>query len=202
MLGWVRKSLRYSVLSLALVASPLAGWAAFLQLTGNVHVVEPHLLYRSAQLDGTDLEALVRNEAIATVLNLRGAAPGQPWYVEELRATTAAGAQHLDLAMSANQPPDKKTLKRLIEILRTAPKPLLVHCYGGSDRSGLAAALYELLDANKSPVEAAEQLSFRYGHFPWLTSRTGAMDRTFSAVANQLPSARTSPPDYFNAPPT
>ena len=184
---WVSKTLMYSVISLALVASPLVGWAAFLQLTGNVHTVETHVLYRSAQLDGDDLEGLIQNEGIATVLNLRGADPGQRWYVQELQATTAAGAQHLDLAMSANQQPNRKTLKRLMEILRTAPKPLLVHCNGGADRSGLAAAIYELLDANKSPAEAAQQLSFRYGHFPWLTSRTGAMDRTFFALANQSP---------------
>ena len=182
---WVKKSLTYSVLSLVLVASPLAGWAGFLRLTGNIHTVEPHVLYRSAQLDGDDLEALIRNEGIATVLNLRGAGPGQPWYVEELQATTAAGARHLDLAMSATQQPDANTLRRLIEILRTAPKPLLVHCNGGADRAGLAAAIYELLEANKSPAEAAQQLSFRYGHFPWLTSRTGAMDRTFLAVVKQ-----------------
>src|ERR1700755_1195478 len=69
---WVSKTLMYSVVSLALVASPLVGWAAFLQLTGNVHTVEPHVLYRSAQLDGDDLESLIQNEGIATVLNLRG----------------------------------------------------------------------------------------------------------------------------------
>ena len=179
---WLRNSLIYSILSLVVTASPVVGWAVFLQLTGNIHTVEPHILYRSAQLDGNDFEALIRKEGIATVLNLRGAAPGQGWYVRELHATKTAGAQHLDLAMSPNQQPDSKTLERLIEILRTAPKPLLVHCNGGADRSGLAAAIYELLDAHKSPAEAAQQLSFRYGHFPWLTSRTGAMDQAFLAV--------------------
>lgn len=180
----------YPALGLVLVAAPFCGWAALLQFTGNVHTVERHLLYRSAQLDGDDLESLIRSRGIATVLNLRGAAPGQPWYVEELRATAAAGALHLDLGMSANRRPDERTLERLIEILHSARKPLLVHCNGGADRSGLAAALYELLDANKSPAEAAGQLSFRYGHFPWLTSRTGAMDQTFYAVVRQSSFAR------------
>lgn len=202
--GWlprrVRKTLKHSVLSLTLVAAAPVGWAAFLQLTGNVHIVEQHVLYRSAQLDGDDLEALIRNEGIATILNLRGAGPGQRWYVQEIQATAAAGARHLDLAMSANQQPDSRTLKRLIEILRTAPKPLLVHCSGGADRSGLAAAIYELLVANKSPTEAAQQLSFRYGHFPWLTSRTGAMDKAFFAVSNQSPSARSRYPSPFAQP--
>ena len=187
---WVRGALAYPALGLALIAAPLGGWAALLQLTGNIHTVERHLLYRSAQLDGDDLESLIRSRGIATVLNLRGAAPGQLWYVEELRATAAAGAEHLDLGMSASRGPDARTLERLIEILRNARKPQLVHCNGGADRSGLAAALYELLDANKPPTEAARQLSFRYGHFPWLTSRTGAMDQTFYAVVRQASFAR------------
>jgi protein tyrosine/serine phosphatase len=182
---WLRNTLIYSILSLTVIASPVLGWAVFLQLTGNIHTVEPAMLYRSAQLDGNDLEALIRKEGIATVLNLRGAAPGQGWYVQELQATEAAGAQHLDLTMSPNEQPDSRTLERLIEILRTAPKPLLVHCNGGADRSGLAAAIYELLEAHKSPTEATQQLSFRYGHFPWLTSKTGAMDQAFLAVVRQ-----------------
>ena len=176
---WILGSI---ILCLMLITSPIVGWAAYLALTGNIHTVEKHALYRSAQLDGDDLEALIRREGIATVLNLRGANANRKWYREELQATAAAGAGHFDLGMSANQQPDRQTLRRLIELLRTAPKPILVHCMGGADRSGLAAALYEFLDAHKSAAEAARQLSFWYGHFPWLTSKTGAMDRAFASV--------------------
>ena len=179
----MRRTLLVAALMPVLIAALMGGWAGLLQLNGNIHTVEPGVLYRSAQLDGPALEALIRRDRIATVLNLRGAAPGSLWYEREVAATAAAGAGHLDLGLSANRQPDGNTLAQLIEILRTAPKPLLIHCNSGADRSGLAAALFELLDAHKSPREAAEQLSFRYGHFPWLTSRTGAMDATYWTVA-------------------
>jgi protein tyrosine/serine phosphatase len=183
--GPIRRILLAAILGLVLTAALAGGWAGYLQLVGNIHTVERGELYRSAQLDGPALEAVIRKDGIATVLNLRGANPGTPWYAQELAATAAAGAAHLDLALSANRKPDEKTLRRLIEILHTAPRPLLIHCMSGADRSGLAAALYDLLEAHEPPGEAAEQLSFRYGHFPWLTSRSGAMDATFWAVADK-----------------
>jgi protein tyrosine/serine phosphatase len=85
--------------------------------------------------------------------------------------------------MSANREPNEALLTRLIETLRTVEMPVVIHCEGGADRTGLAAALYELLVMGRSAEVASAQLSFRYGHFPWLTSRTGAMDATFWRVA-------------------
>src|ERR1700741_2209649 len=90
---WVSKTLMYLVVSLALVASPLVGWAAFLQLTGNVHTVEPHVLNPAAHRAGDDLEGRIQKKGIIPVLNPRGEAPGHGGYVQELQATTAAGAQ-------------------------------------------------------------------------------------------------------------
>jgi protein tyrosine/serine phosphatase len=81
--------------------------------------------------------------------------------------------------MSASREPDPALLAHLLTALATAPTPLLIHCKDGADRTGLASALYELTVVHKSPAIADTQLSFRYGHFPWLTSHTGAMDRTF-----------------------
>jgi hypothetical protein len=36
---------------------PAAGWAGYLRLTGNIHEIEPGVLFRSAQLDGATLDA-------------------------------------------------------------------------------------------------------------------------------------------------
>lgn len=76
-------------------------------------------------------------------------------------------------------------MTQLTGLLRDSPRPVLIHCEAGADRSGVASALYKLLVAKRPVQEASEQLSFRYGHFPWLTSRTAAMDRTFDRVASQ-----------------
>ncbi|MBS0533116.1 MAG: tyrosine-protein phosphatase [Proteobacteria bacterium] len=157
----------------------VGGWALFLQLTGNIHAVQSNELYRSAQLDGDDLAQVIDTYKIKSVINLRGDNPGDSWYDEELKITNAQGAQHFDVGIGATSEPEPKVMRKLIALLRTAPRPILVHCYSGADRSGLAAALYEYLVKRESADTSARQLSFWYGHFPWLGSRTIAMDRTF-----------------------
>lgn len=175
------------------VAAGMALWAGYVLLTGNIHEVEPGVLYRSAQLAPERLDLLIQAHHIRTVLNLRGTFPGTPWYETEVATVRDAGAEIISLPMSANSQPDAALLASLLYALRTAPRPILVHCNAGADRTGLAVALFELLEEGKPPREADDQLSFRYGHFPWLTSRTGAMDRTFWQVAGTFNSAQSLP---------
>ena len=171
--------------ALALLLVPAAaggGWAGWLRLSGNVHEFDAGA-YRSGQLGGDRLSQLVSEHGIRTVVNLRGVNPGKEWYDAEVRAVTGAGAVLASIPLSANHEPSPEMVARLVELLRTSPKPLLLHCEAGADRSGLAAALYELAVAHKGVDEAGRQLSFRFGHFPWLMSRSGAMDRAFDRFA-------------------
>ena len=50
----------------------------------------------------------------------------------------------------------------------------------------LVAALYLAQIENRPVDEAAGQLSLIYGHFPYLTSKTGAMDRSFRDYVEQI----------------
>ena len=168
------------VTAVLLVGIGLAGgWAIGLQLVGNVHVVEEGILYRSAQLNGQRLADVVAAHSIKSVINLRGENRGLRWYDDEIKVTAAHGVSHFDVRMSAVHEPDDATVTQLMETLRTAPRPLLIHCESGSDRTGLAAALYERFIKQQPAEVAAGQISFRYGHFPWLGNRTAAMDRTY-----------------------
>jgi protein tyrosine/serine phosphatase len=113
------------------------------------------------------------------VLNLRGANKGASWYQEEIRASELLGVQHYDYGISANHDVDDQSIKGILGIIREAPKPILVHCKFGSDRTGLIAAAYLYAIEHKAVAEAIKQLSLRYGHFPYFWSRTDAMDRSF-----------------------
>jgi protein tyrosine/serine phosphatase len=186
----LRRAIVLAGFVLALTALSLGGWALGLRLSGNVHAVDEGKLYRAAQLSPDHLKALIRDEGIKTIINLRGENLQADWYRDELDAATNLGVHYVNLPLSANQVPDDATLKTLIDTMRKAVKPTLIHCEGGADRSGLASALYRLVVMGDTPDQAARQLSFRYGHFPWLTSRTGAMDRAFWRVVNA--------PDRFN----
>jgi protein tyrosine/serine phosphatase len=161
----------------------LGGWALGVRAAGNFHEVERLQLYRSAQPGSSFLSAIIDRYGIRTIINLRGPNPGAKWYRDEIHVADSKGVTHIDIAMSAGKEPDPATINRLLEAFKTARKPILVHCQAGADRSGLASAIYELRIAHRPASQAARQLSFFYGHFPWLMSRTVAMDNAFARIA-------------------
>ena len=67
---------------IAVAAAAPASYAGYLQLSGNVHTVENAKVYRSGQLNATDLDALIDSTGIRSILNLRGAHPDVAWYRE------------------------------------------------------------------------------------------------------------------------
>lgn len=184
-----RKILIGLSLVLALILIPTAaaaGWAFYLQRTGNFHVIEPGSVYRSNTLGKEQLAQVVKQYGIKSVLNLRGDS-GQNWYRDQSRTLAGLGVVQIDIELSDTKIPAPALMAKLIEALRTAPRPLLIHCRAGADRTGLAAALYEYIVAGKSADSAAGQLSFIYGHFPWYPSATSAMDAAFWQVVHAAP---------------
>jgi protein tyrosine/serine phosphatase len=188
-----RGKLRAGLLGLALLVAPVGGYSGMLAYTGNLHAVSDGVLYRSAQLSKEQFEAAIREHNLRSILNLRGAHPGEAWYDDEIAAARQAGIRHYDYPMSAKRKLARDQIEPILEIVRNAPKPLLIHCKSGADRSGLVAALFRLSIENASPEEADRQLSLRYGHFPYLTSKSGAMDESFWAFvehSNGTPAIR------------
>ena len=178
--------------SIAIIAALTGGWAGYLRLSGNFHPIEDGVAYRSGQLRGDQFLDRIRANGIRTIINLRGNNAGQSWYDDEIKASAATGVGHVDFAISAGRELTDDQVSQLADVLRNAARPLLIHCEAGADRSGLTAALYQLLIAGRSAAEAGQQLSFRYGHFPWLGSRTVAMDNTFARIASRLPAEKRS----------
>ncbi|HEX8724161.1 MAG TPA: tyrosine-protein phosphatase [Gemmatimonadaceae bacterium] len=177
---------------IALLVFVLSAGAFFgsLQLDGNIHVVEPGQLVRSAQLSKAGFARVIRDQGIKSIVNLRGAHPGAGWYDNEVAVSDSLGVAHFDFGLSAEHMVTPTQIDQILALIRRAPKPVLIHCQGGADRSGLVAALYEAEIAGRSSEVADQQLSLRYGHFPYLTSRTGAMDRSFWAyIADHSPTA-------------
>jgi protein tyrosine/serine phosphatase len=168
-------ALRAAAAMLAVVALPGA-YAGYLHAAGNFHVVLSGELYRSAQPTTAQLEAYIRQHGIRTVINLRGPS-GRDWYADEVRTARMLGAEHVDFRMSASQILTPERADALMAIMEAAPKPILLHCQGGADRTGLASALYSYRIAQRGESFAESQLSFYYGHLglPYI-SAAWAMD--------------------------
>jgi undecaprenyl-diphosphatase len=154
---------------------------------GNFHVISDGKAYRSRQLDRDELTRYVHEHGIKSVLNLRGRNPGAVWYREEILGVESLGLRHYDYGISANRDVADHDVERILAILREAPKPILIHCMSGADRTALVAALYLYQMECKTADESERQLSLRYGHFPYLGNPTRAMDRTFHRYVQAHP---------------
>lgn len=147
---------------------------------GNFHTVSPGRVYRSGQLTEKQLMEYTQKYNIKSVLNLRGRNEQSDWWKEEIAASNRLGLKHYDLGLSSNREPTEKEIGELVAVLQEAPKPLLIHCSGGADRSGLVSAMY-LYRVEGYPYEKArKQLSFIYGHNILLYPDKKAMDRAFA----------------------
>ncbi|WP_417249843.1 fused DSP-PTPase phosphatase/NAD kinase-like protein [Celeribacter sp.] len=171
---------RLALVSVVLFSS-LIGYLAYLQLSGNYHAIVEGEVYRSAQPDYEMLERFAVEDGGKTVLNLRGIAPGSDWYDTERAAADELGLIHIDFPMSDRKVISPEVAEELIAIMRDAPKPLLVHCKAGADRTGLAGALYLIAHAGASEAHAERHLSLLYGHVGVPISAAWPMDLSWHA---------------------
>lgn len=180
------KEMRAAKVAVHLLRVPLmlvAGYFGYLHATGNFHTVLSNELYRSAQVTPESLAAYQELYGIRSVINLRGASATAIWYRKEVAAARHLSIRHLDFRMSAKRRLSVAQADALIEILKSAPKPILIHCWSGADRSGLVAALYLAAVAGAGERKAEEQLSIRYGHIGIpIISRAYAMDETWEEL--------------------
>jgi hypothetical protein len=112
------------------------------------------------------LARTLRAYGIKTVLNLRGPNAADRWYRDELAATSAAGATHIDIALSSCLWMSRPQLRTVIEVIETAERPILIHCAWGSERTALVSAFAELLRPESRLGEARAQFSLRYLFLP------------------------------------
>lgn len=167
-----------------LVLALCAGWAGWLQGTGNFHAVIPGELYRSAQPTGRMLDRWVAETGIRSVVNLRGASDSD-WYRDEIAQSDRLSLVHADFAMRDDRmlPPERAAA--LVDLIASLPKPVLIHCKAGADRTGLAAALY-LARHGETEARAEAQLSFRFGHVGLPVSAAWAMDQSWEEMEPAL----------------
>jgi len=163
---------------LFLLLSLIIFWAGYFLLYGNFHKVDKEV-YRSAQLFSYNLPHYLEKYQIKSILNLRKIRKDKEkrWYLDEVSIANKMGVVRYDYPIGDRTEASMEQMNQIIKIIREAPKPLLIHCKAGADRTSLASALY--LYAIKKDKNPEREISIIYGHFPWLGSKTSAMDRSF-----------------------
>ena len=134
----------------------------------NFHWIVPRDSARSAQAYAGWLAPFLRRHGIKSLINLRGPNPKYGWWRYEKRVCDALKVEHLDVMLDSRHLPWRSMLANLFDAFDRAPRPFLVKCSGGQDRSSFAAALYLLHRDGWSAMDAAEAqfARFPYLHFP------------------------------------
>lgn len=101
----------------------------------NFHRVDDKV-WRSAQPEKRDFPEL-QKLGITEVLNLR------EWHDDAQKAENTALHLH-KVAMDAGDLREKDLIEA-VKILRDSQGPILVHCWHGSDRTGMVVALYRMV---------------------------------------------------------
>ncbi len=172
-----RKLLKSFGLLLIIVTVILGARLWYLEEQGNFHAITPGEAYRSAQLDQDELQHYVQKYRIRSVINLLGKDKKAKWYRDEVSMCKDLGVAHYDIKLPARSAPSEARIKKLISIFKSAPRPVLIHCKSGADRSGLAAAIWLVEIDSMPPSRARKELSIKYGHLP--IGPTHILDRFF-----------------------
>jgi len=148
-----------------------------IHIDGNFYKIDNDA-YRSGQLNRYNLEYYLNKYQFKTILNLRGSSNDQ-WYKDELELSNRYNTKHIDYKISNRDYLDINRTKQIVQILKDAKKPILIHCAGGADRTSLVSALYQYAIKHKSKAISQDQFSIIYGHTPYFRPKVIAMDWSF-----------------------
>ena len=134
----------------------------------NFHWVIPGEAARAMQAWAGGLSPFLKRRGIAAIINLRGRNDDLAWWKKETAIAQSAGIAHFDAMLDSRKLPTHDMLLRLIECFDAAPRPFLLKCSGGQDRTSFAAALYLIHRGGWAalPAARAQYARFPYLHFP------------------------------------
>jgi protein tyrosine/serine phosphatase len=145
----------------------------------NFRTVVEGEAYRSGTMGSGRLERVITRHGIRSVVNLRGEHLDRAWYRGEAATVERLGVELHNRPISSRELLSMERMDELVTLLRGVPKPVLVHCDGGADRTSLVAALYRYGVAGETAGQAGEEFSVWYGHLPQLRPQVAAMRASF-----------------------
>lgn len=106
-------------------------------------------LYRSEQPEDRAMKELAAF-GLKSILNLR-----QYHSDKDEAKGTAIALYHVEMNAGEIRPAE---IRQVMDIIRKAEKPVLVHCWHGSDRTGVVVAMYRMLFQDWSREKAIDEL--------------------------------------------
>lgn len=139
----------------------------------------------------------LRDQGVKTVVNFRGASH-KPHYIVEKRICAELGMEMIDIGgLGARIAPPRDSLLKMIDVMRTAERPMFMHCKSGADRTSLASAIYLMVIEGKPLSEARQMMSRRFIHFK--STRAGVLDAVLDAYERHGGDFETWVRDHYDA---
>jgi hypothetical protein len=134
----------------------------------NFHWVVPGDAARAAQAWAGGVGPFLEKRGLKAVINLRGRNDDLSWWKNETAAAAKRGIAHIDAMLDSRKLPTRALLVQLIAAFDQAPRPFMLKCSGGQDRTSFAAALYLIHRSGWGAYDAAaaQYARFPYLHFP------------------------------------
>ncbi|MBO5765101.1 MAG: dual specificity protein phosphatase family protein, partial [Lentisphaeria bacterium] len=139
----------------------VGGESPYPQFPKNFHKVNENI-YRSGQPDEDEFFSLYTFNGIRSVLNLRGVSDKDE--INAVNRKWKNGITLYEIPLDTGNI-SEDALYKILSVIRDAPKPLLIHCWHGSNRTGCAVAAYRIAFENWSVEDAISELTKpEYGH--------------------------------------
>lgn len=128
----------------------------------NFGVVNEGQIYRSSQPSEIFLKRLIEQLKIKTIIVLKHSIPDF-----EKNIADSKGIKIIHLKMSVSKEPSEDTVKKFLETVGDPDNyPILVHCHGGADRTGLMVAI-KRVELDGWTIAEAEKEMFYYRNIPF-----------------------------------
>lgn len=152
-------------------------------LLKNFGAVVPGKIYRSGQPSEAQLDKWIQEYGFKSILSMRS---GVPPYEKELAERYGIKIYHVPFSATKGLREGQWEAIRPI-LTDKSNLPILVHCHGGGDRSGIVTVLYRV-EVQGWPLEKALREMNRYYHislrYPALQEQ---LRERFRAVPEEVP---------------
>lgn len=148
-------------------------------------VVEEGRIYRSGQISRHLIEPMLTQNGIRVVIDLTGDDPANPDQPAERQAIARLGIELKRCPLwgdgTGNIRNYAAAVKALVDARREG-KPVLVHCFAGTQRTGGVVAAYRMLVEQRPPGDALAELR----KYKWDPTRDGILTDYLNAHMAEL----------------
>jgi tyrosine-protein phosphatase SIW14 len=134
------------------------------QVITNFQTVEKDV-YRGGRITATDILSLSKEQKIKTILSLETYWNASKAKKDEIDTAKKLNIKHINIPMNPAGDLNIKQMWEAVDLLAKQPRPLYVHCYRGSERTGIVVAGYRIKYEKWSYKQATDEMD-KYGFNP------------------------------------